>query len=311
VKVFVTGATGFVGQEVLRHLAAAQHEIRILARKETSSIIPKLRSRYQLEVHQGDVTQSASLRSALAEVDAVVHLVGIISQVGATTFENVHVHGTHNMITAAREAGVERFIHMSALGTRPRAASRYHQSKWEAEEVVRQSPLAYTIFRPSFIFGPQDHFVNLFSRLIRYSPVLPIMGKGGAYFQPVAVQVVGDAFAKSLSAPAAAGQTFDLCGPEGLTFEEMLDQMLETLGRKRFKFHLPLALVRMQAAIFEWIFPKLLHRAPPLNRDQLIMLQENNIGSSERANGLFGLKQIRFREGISTYLGKRVSGEPD
>ena len=100
-------------------------------------------------------------------MEAVVHLVGIISEVGQNTFENVHPRGTENIVAAARAADVTRFIHMSALGTRPNAASRYHQSKWAAEEIVRRSGLAWTIFRPSIIYGPGDGFVNLFARMSR------------------------------------------------------------------------------------------------------------------------------------------------
>jgi NADH dehydrogenase len=307
VKVFITGATGFVGQEVLRHLVAAHHSIRILARNDTSLLARNLQSRYHLEVHRGDVTQPATLSGALVGVEAVLHLVGIISEARESTFEHVHVHGTQNMLTAARESGVRRFIQMSALGTRPNAASRYHQTKWAAEEEVRQSGLDYTIFRPSLIFGAEDHFVNQFAGFSRYSPVLPVMGKGQARFQPVAVQVVGSAFAKSLNLPAAVGQTFDLCGPETLTFEEMLNQILGTLGRKRAKVRLSLGLARIQAALLEWVFPKLLNRAPPLNRDQLLMLQEDNVGNGAPADDLFGLEQTRFREGIAAYLGKYAS----
>src|SRR5207237_1119041 len=107
---------------------------------------------------------------------AVIHLVGIISKVGRNTFENVHTQGTQNIVTSAREAGIKRFVHMSALGSRANAVSRYHQSKWAAEEAVRRSGLDYTIFRPSIIYGPKDHFVNLFDKMARFSPVLPVMG---------------------------------------------------------------------------------------------------------------------------------------
>src|SRR5207253_2770218 len=117
----------------------------------------------------------------------------------------VHVHGTQNIIGAARAAGVERFVHMSALGTRAKSLSRYHQSKWLAEEAVRQSDLDYTIFRPSLIFGPRDHFVNFFSTLIRFSPFIPILAEEQARFQPVAVETVATAFAHSVIEPKSIG----------------------------------------------------------------------------------------------------------
>ena len=111
-------------------------------------------------------------------MDAVIHLVGIISEVGRSTFEDIHISGTRNIVMTAQKAGIKRFVHMSALGARPNSVSRYHQSKWTAEEIVRGSGLDYTLFRPSIIYGPGDHFVNLFARMARFSPVLPVMGQG-------------------------------------------------------------------------------------------------------------------------------------
>jgi NADH dehydrogenase len=305
VKVFVTGATGFVGQEVLRELHRLKHSVVILARKPDSANVRDLQSN-PLEVHRGDVAQPGSLPGALNKVDAIVHLVGIISEVGQSTFENIHVRGTENLVAAAQKANVARFVHMSALGTRPGAASRYHQTKWDAEESLRRSGLDYTIFRPSLIFGAGDHFVNLFARLSKFSPILPVIGNGLSRFQPLAVKNVAACFARALAEPKSIGQTLDLCGPETLTFVEMLNQILKTLGRKRLKAHIPLKLAELQAAILEWVFPTLLKVASPLNRAQVIMLQEDNIGDGSRANNLFGLKPIGFREGIAAYLPKRA-----
>ena len=181
-------------------------------------------------------------------MEAVIHLVGIISEVGESTFENVHQRGTRNILAAAQQAGVRRFVHMSALGTRPNAASRYHQTKWAAEELVRHSGLDFTIFRPSLIYGPQDQFINLFARIIRLSPVVPLLGSPRARFQPVSVEAVAAAFVRSLGEPKSSGQTYDLCGPEALTLSEIVDQILAVLQRKRLKLQVPLGLARCQAA---------------------------------------------------------------
>ena len=301
-KVFVTGASGFVGEEIVRQLHAAGHSIRILARHPHSPRVQGAVSKYRAEIHPGNVLDADSLRGGLKDCEAVIHLVGIISEIGRNTFENVHALGTKNMITAAREAGVKRFAHMSALGTRLHAVARYHQSKWAAEEIVRQSGLDWTIFRPSIIYGPKDHFVNLFARLARFSPVLPVIGRGHGKLQPVPVGDVASAFVKCLTEPRSVGQTFDLCGKDVLTFTELLDQILTVTGRKRWKAHIPLRLARLQAALLEFIFPNLLGKAPPLNRDQLIMLSEDNVGNPQPANDLFRLRPISFREGIASYL---------
>jgi NADH dehydrogenase len=191
---------------------------------------------------------------------------------------------------------------MSALGTRPNAASRYHQTKWAAEELVRHSGLEWTIFRPSLIYGPQDQFINLFAKIIRLSPVVPLLGDPRVRFQPVSVEAVAAAFAGSLGEARPFGQTYDLCGPEDLTLAEIVDQIQAVLGKQRKKLHVPLGLARCQAACLELLFPHLLRKAPPLNRDQLLMLQEEHVGNPQRANELFKLPPVSFREGITRYL---------
>lgn len=303
-KVFLTGASGFVGRKVLRRLHAAGHSVWVLARRS-----PAGSTAVDTEVHAGDVTDAASLAGGLVGMDVVIHLVGIISEIGANTFENVHTRGTENILGAAREAGVNRFVHMSALGTRPNAASRYHKSKWAAEELVRRSGLDWTIFRPSIIYGREDHFVNLFARMSRWSPVLPVIGSGSSKLQPVPVGDVAACFVGSLTEPRSIGQTYDLCGPEQLSFVEVLDAILDVTGRKRLKLRIPMGIARLQATFLEFFFPTILRRAPPLNRDQLIMLGEDNFGDSGPANSLFGLKPVRFREGIATWL-RRQSRRP-
>jgi NADH dehydrogenase len=294
-KVLLTGATGFVGREIADQLHLAGHTVRCLARGGRHH---REKPAGTVEFHQGDVTDAKSLVDSCTNIDAVIHLVGIISEVGNQTFENVHTRGTQNLVAAAQRGGVRRLVHMSALGTRTNAASRYHQSKWAAEELVRKSELDCTIFRPSLIYGPRDHFVNLFAKIIRFSPIVPIIGSRRAKFQPIAVDAVAAAFVGSLERTEAIGQTYDLTGPETLTLPQIIDQITEVMGRTRLKLHVAQPLARCQAALFEFVFSAFFRKAPPLNRDQLIMLQEDNVGNLEPANTLFGLKQKRFREGI-------------
>ena len=305
-KVLVTGASGFVGTEILKHLHAAGHSIRIVARHPRSARVQADAARFGAEIHDGNVLASASLPAGMKDIAAVIHLVGIISEVGKNTFENVHTLGTKNIVTAAKQAGVPRFIHMSALGARPNAPSRYHQSKWAAEEIVRQSGLDYTIFRPSIIYGSNDHFVNLFNHIARFSPVLPVMGDGRSKLQPIPVADVATCFVRAINEPKSIGQTYDLCGRDVLSFDEILDAILQVIGRKRWKLHLPLGLARLQAALLEFVFPRLLGKAPPLNRDQLLMLQEDNVGNPRPANVLFHLNPTPFKDGIGAYLSRKV-----
>ncbi|HOC55483.1 MAG TPA: complex I NDUFA9 subunit family protein [Verrucomicrobiota bacterium] len=302
-KVFVTGATGFVGREMVRQLHAAGHSVRILARSRNAPRAQEAIACWGAEVHPGNVLEAATLDGALKGIEAVIHLVGIIAEVGESTFERVHTHGTRNILAAAQQAGVRRFIHMSALGTRLDAASRYHQTKWAAEELVRRAGVEFTIFRPSLIYGPQDQFVNLFGKIIRRSPIVPLIGGPRARFQPILVEVVAAAFVRSLREPKSVNQVYDLCGPERLTLSAIVDQMLAVLQKRRLKFPVPSGLAWCQAACMELVFQRLLRKPSPLNRDQLVMLHEDNVGDPQPANELLGLRHPSFRAGIARYLG--------
>jgi len=235
--------------------------------------------------------------------DAVIHLIGIISECGADTFERVHEGRTGEILAAGEAAGVPRWIHMSALGTRAGAPSRYHTSKWAAEEQVRSSDLQWTIFRPSLIYGPGDGFTRMFDRMARWSPCLPVMGPGTNLLQPVSVGVVAQAFVRALERPESVGRTFDLCGPDRLAFREVLRQILRAAGRRRMLVSIPLPVARLQARLLEWVFPAVLGQAPPLNTQQLLMLQEDNVGDGTEADHAFGLHHEPFEQGLRRYLG--------
>jgi uncharacterized protein YbjT (DUF2867 family) len=317
-KVLVTGGTGFVGREVLRELHAAGHVIRVLVRNRNSAAAREVISRYATEVREGDILAPATLPAALQGVDAVIHLVGIIAETGRQTFENVHTRGTQNLIAAAHIFGLKRFIHMSAQGARPNAASRYHQTKWAAEEAVSRSDLQWTIFRPSVIYGPGDDFVNFFARMARTAPFLPVMGPGHARLQPVAVEEVARCFAGALTEPRAIRQSFDVGGPELLTLPQILRTILAVTGRRRPIIHVPLRVANGLAAFLEFFYRVARRGAPPLNRDQVRMLQEDNFGDSQWTADVFGLQQRPFAEGIAAYLqggtakssGRLVSNKP-
>jgi NADH dehydrogenase len=300
--VLVTGATGFVGREVVRQVASAGHRVRFLARDPRHASARELEHAWGAQPVGGNLLDPASLEVAVQGINAVIHLVGIISEIGTNTFDNAHRVATENVVEAARRRGITRMLHMSALGTRDRAVSRYHQTKWAAETAVRRSGLDWTIFRPSLIYGPGDGFVNLYARLSAWSPVIPVMGRKDALFQPVAVKVVAEGFVQAMSRPATSGQTFDVCGPERLSLEQIIDTILQVTNRRRLKVKIPAGLARMQAALLEWVFPKVLRRASPLNQDQLIMLEEGNTGDAAAFEQTFRIPQTRFAPGIAAYL---------
>lgn len=167
---------------------------------------------------------------------------------------------------------------------------------------MRTSGLDYTIFRPSLIFGPCDHFVNLFAKIIRFSPVVPIIGNPRSRFQPVSVETVARIFTRALSQPNCKNQTYELCGPEILTMPEIIDAVMAAMHRKRLKIRIPNVVARLQAAFLEFLCARIFRFAPPLNRDQLIMLGEDNIGDGNIPGRDFGVENPPFSEGIRKYL---------
>jgi uncharacterized protein YbjT (DUF2867 family) len=305
-RVLVTGGTGFVGRTILHELHRAGHKLHVLSHRGHTAAATAIEEEFGGQIHHGNILDlgylDSDLRGSKERIDAVIHLVGIISEVGEQTFENIHVVGTQKIVEWAKRSGIRRLIHMSALGTRPGAIARYHKSKWAAEEIVRESGLDWTIFRPSIIYGAGDGFVNLFARMMHQSPIVPIVENGNTKFQPVPVEAVAVAFVRALTEQQSIGQTFDLTGPETLTLNQIVDTILEVTGKTRFKVHLPFGVAWCQAAFLEFFFARLLHRAPPLNRDQLLMLREDNVGNGKPAEQLFGLSAISFQDGIARYL---------
>ncbi|WP_432776233.1 complex I NDUFA9 subunit family protein [Brevibacillus gelatini] len=299
-KVFLTGATGFVGKGVLQRLLADGHDAVCLARPGSKD---KLRAERtgpgRVYLAEGDILDVESLKSAMAGCEAVIHLVGIIrEQPGkGITFSKIHVEGTKNVLEAAKQAGVRRFIHMSALGSRPNATSAYHRTKYEAEQLVRASGIPYVIFQPSVIFGPGDEFVNMLADLVRM-PATPVIGDGSYPLQPVARKTVADVFVQALSLPDATNQTFETGGPDRLTYAEILDAIGEAIGKKRVrKIHIPLALMKPVVNMlggFSFF---------PITNTQLTMLLEGNAcRDGQRLYDTFPTEKIPFRSGISTYL---------
>jgi uncharacterized protein YbjT (DUF2867 family) len=291
-KIFLSGGTGFVGGHVRQALVEKGHEIRLLVHKRGGDFGAGV------EPVEGDITIPATFAEALRGCDAVINLVGIIREFPrrSITFEKLHPEATRNIIDAAKTAGVKRIIQMSALGTRPNATSRYHQSKYRAEEYVRASGLDWTIFRPSIIFGPEDAFVNKLAGLIKSFPIVPVIGDGAYRLQPVSVNDVARCFAMALEMPETFGQIFEVCGPDRLTYNDLLDTIGNVLGKPRVaKLPNPLGIMKVIVPIFQ-VFPFF-----PLTMDQLLMLVEENICDGHW-QVTFHFESERFAGGIARYL---------
>lgn len=294
--VFVTGATGFVGHALLHRLCAAGHVVRCLVRRGSER---DLRGFGAIARIEGDILTRRSLEEGMAGCDAVIHLVGIIREHRATnvTFERVHVEGTKNVLDAAQAAGIQRYLHMSALGTRRGAVSRYHRTKWAAEEAVRGSGLAWTIFRPSIIYGRGDGFVTMLASMVRRLPAVPVIGSGRQRFQPVPVEQVATGFTGALELAASIKQTYEVGGPEAVTMTELLDLIGRALEHRRVrKIHVPVGVMRPLARV--------LHPLPgfPVTPDQLLMLGEDSVCDPRPFFDAFQLEPTPLAAGLERML---------
>ena len=315
-----------MGRHVVGELCKRGHQVRVLARKPAKA--EKLQQATGCEIVYGDVLKPETLSAACKDVTAIIHLVGIIFEIGNATYDRIHVEGTQNMVDAARSAGIQRFLQMSAIGTRPLAPSRYHQTKWLAEDVVRDSDLDWTILRPSVIYGEQDQFVRTFSMLMDFPfslaslGALPLPYKGTSLMQPVTVGAVAQAFVNALARQNAVGQTYELCGPQ-ISMADMLAAIAEAKGLQPVLLDINLPAVpfflpyyffckRQQLVLFPvpgeimriaaWLIE---HLSPiaPMNSDQMLMLQEDQNGNPAPASNDLGVDVPDFRTGI-TFLQK-------
>jgi uncharacterized protein YbjT (DUF2867 family) len=236
---------------------------------------------------QGDMTDPESLRRAVSGVEAVVHLVAI-RQGKPEQFQRVMIEGTRNLLEAAREEGIRRFVLMSALGTSEETKDLvpYFNAKWTEEQDVKGSTLEHVIFRPSFIFGRRGGILPTFMKLARLAPVTGIVGSGKQRIQPIWIDDVAAYFAAAIDKPEAADRTFELGGPDVVTWDELWQRIRAVLGiRRRPTMHLPTALMRIPAAVTERLPGNI-----PLTRDLLTMLEAgDNVVTNDDAVRTFQL----------------------
>ncbi len=291
-RLFISGGTGFVGGHLCRELRARGHRLRLLVHSSRPA------ADSDIEYVPGDVTDARSCEEGARGCDAVINLVGIIREFPGrgVTFSRMHVEATANMLAAARQNGIGRYLQMSSLGSRPGAVSGYHRSKYAAEELVTASGLEYTIFRPSIIFGPGDAFVTMLAGYIRSLSLVPVVGDGTYRLQPIAAWDVARCFALALDMPATAGRVFTLCGRDRLTYLELVDAIGRALGKSSvLKIKNPLSLMKLVTPLLEGF------SFFPLTSDQITMLLEESIcdGTWQET---FGFEPAGFAEGVAGYL---------
>lgn len=306
-RVLVTGGSGFVGRAVVRELVAKGHKPVCLVRdrlKFASSMSEVPDDRF--EVVSGDLFDDAALAQAASGAEAVIHLVGIIAEnkLKKQTFERIHLEGTARVVDACKDAGVKRFVHMSALGTRAYAVSEYHQTKWAAENYVRDSGLDWTLFRPSVIHGPDGEFMRLMRAFMCdvTVPVIAYFGDGQNKLQPVSVKDVAHCFVAALSMPETVGQTYELGGPEAMNWKALYRTCRELIpGAKFWKPMVGQPVWAAKLTAMTVMKLPILPRLMRFNVDQVQMSQEDSVCDIEPVEKTFGIKLRDFRKELAAY----------
>jgi NADH dehydrogenase len=304
-RVFVTGASGFVGSAVVEELGSRNYAITALTNRK-----PITAGGGVVESVSGSLFDSKSLDEGMRGCEAVIHLVGIIMEDPAkgVTFERIHFQGACNVVDAAKREGIKRYVHMSALGSRPDAVSNYHKTKCRAEEYVRSSGLDWTIFRPSMIHGPQGEFMQMEAKWARMQapPFLfmpyfggGVLGCGGAgMLQPVYVGDVAKAFVDALEKRGTIGEVYPLAGADEMNWPQM-HRMISghIVGHPRATAAMPVWKAKLLVKIG-------IGRLMGFNWDQVVMSQENNTADLTKFVDAFGWKPQGFDETLKTYAGQ-------
>ena len=295
--ILVTGATGFVGRRVVERLASSRKNVRALTRGG-GAMMP-----WGVKIAIGDVLDPQSLTSAMQGVDAVVHLVAVIREVGDRTFQRVNYEGTKNVIEAATKAGVDRVVFVSTVGSTSDPEVPYLYSRWMAEEEIARSDLDYTVVRFTIGFGQGDEFLNRLAALVKMSPLAPVAGDGTSVFQPISVDDVARCVVESIGRHDLEGKTVDIGGPDYYTYDELIDLVGETLGVKVAKVHVPVCVMTPAATIMESLTP-----SPPVTREQLKMIAIGENTSLDSVELHFGFRPMPIRGNID-YINKISIGD--
>jgi uncharacterized protein YbjT (DUF2867 family) len=294
--ILVTGGSGFVGGHVVHELRGRELALRCVVREPRKAA--KLAA-WGCELVQGDMTDPASLRRAVEGAESVVHLVAI-RQGRREQFRRIMVEGTRDLLAAAKDAGVRRFVHMSALGTNEQTKDivPYYGAKWQMEQDVRASGLPHVIFRPSFIFAGDGGILPTFAKLARLSPVTPIIGSGTQRIQPIWAGDVATYFADAVGRDDVAGRTFELGGPDVVSWNEFWQRLKAVRRIRRPSIHVPVGLMRVNALLTERLPGNI-----PLTRDLLKMLElGDNVTSNDEAVRTFQVRLLplddQLRRGV-------------
>ena len=299
----VFGGSGFIGRYVVRGLARAGYTVRVAVTDPGGARFLQTQGKVgQIVPLAAGVSDEAAVARAVAGAALVVNLVGILFERRAGDFQRLQAEGAGRVARLAAAAGVARLVHVSAIGADPASPSAYGRTKAEGEAAVRAAFPSATILRPSIVFGPEDAFFNRFAGLARMLPFMPVIA-GATRFQPVYVGDVADAVMAAAERGDAPGRTYELAGPRSHTFRELLGYILEVTGHRRPLVSIPLGLARIQARLGEFL------PSPPLTRDQLLMLQRDNVPAAD-ALGLadLGIQPKALEAVVPSYLTRFRTG---
>ena len=308
-KVAVIGATGFVGGYLVDALLAAGHRPSVLVRPGSEG---KLRRPAECRVTHGDLGSETAIKAVLDGCDAAIYNVGLLREFPSkgVTFEEMHFTAAARVMDLAKQAGIKRFLLMSANGVK-RPGTAYQETKLRAEEHLRKSGLDFTVFRPSVIFGDPQGTMEIATQLYRDMIRLPLPGirfhtglnpmRDDVMMSPVSVHDVADAFVSSLDDESTIGQSYDLGGPEELSWGEMLRRIAAAVGKRKLILPMPIAFMKLGATLFDWL-PFF-----PATRDQLTMLAEGNTAAPESIQKLIDRPATPFDTEHLGYLADRRS----
>ncbi|MCP5364021.1 MAG: complex I NDUFA9 subunit family protein [Hyphomicrobiales bacterium] len=291
----VFGGSGFIGRHLIRRLAARGWIVRVCVRDiETAQFLKTMGDPGQIVLLPTDVTNPAHVARTVEGAAAVVNLVGILFQRGRRSFQRMHVDAARSVAEAAKAAGVQRLVHMSAIGADPDSPAEYGRTKAAGERAVLAAFETATVTRPSVVFGPEDDFFNRFAAMARLSPALPVFDVS---FQPVYVGDVAEAMVKALEDDGTKGKIYELGGPRVISFRELMEIVLRETGRRRLLLPMPLTIAEIQGAFLQ-VLPK-----PPLTRDQVKLLGRNNVVSTEALTLKdLGIEATAVESIVPTYL---------
>lgn len=298
--ILVAGGTGFVGGGIVRELARRGEKVAVFTRDAG-----RARGRFpglEIEYREGDVRDPESLRPAVQGAEVVIGCVQfpnspMESRRRGYTFEEIDAAGTERLVQASKEAGVKRYIYLSGAGAAPDAKYHWHRAKWRAETAVRESGIPYVIFRPSWLFGPEDVALNRFLGMARFLPFVPIIGDGNRQrLQPVFIDDVGRAVAEALDSPAADNQVFEIGGPEVLSMNEIVRTALEVSGRRRPLLSFPKGLMKLLATFLR-VLP-----GPPLTPDAVEFVTMDALADPAEVQGKLGITVTPLPDALATYL---------